>query len=294
MIDPQEKATLLRAIVRGVKEYVDSALAALATRIDSIPAGKDGAPGRDGVDGKDGAPGKDGAEGDAGAPGKDGAPGGIGPRGEVGPAGKDGAEGRPGAPGKDGKDGAPGLNGKDGAPGREGKDGAPGKDGADGRVFTIEEVHAFMDTALAKWALDFERRAQALLQNAIDRAPKAKDGKDGKDGRDGVDLSTFDAVLGEDGRTLTVSLTAGETQWIKNVVCPFPVWRGVHKVDEQYVRGDLVTWGGSIWIATRDTKARPETDDSWKLAVKRGRDGKDGERGPQGPPGVSKIKGERP
>jgi hypothetical protein len=78
---------------------------------DGMPglAGKDGAPGRDGVDGKDGMPGL---------------------------AGKDGA---PGRDGRDGLVGTPGLTGKDGAPGR---DGADGKDGRDGLGFDdLEVVH---------------------------------------------------------------------------------------------------------------------------------------------------------
>ena len=37
-----------------------------------------------------------------------------------------------------------------------------------------------------------------------------------------------------------------------------------------------MTWGGSLFIAQADTEAKPETNDDWKLAVKRGRNGKDG------------------
>ena len=40
-----------------------------------------------------------------------------------------------------------------------------------------------------------------------------------------------------------------------------------------YERGDAVTYGGSLWIAQRDTNEYPRGEDSgWRLAVKRGRD----------------------
>ena len=43
-----------------------------------------------------------------------------------------------------------------------------------------------------------------------------------------------------------------------------------------YVRGDAVTWGGSLWIAQKETSAKPDSPESgFRLAVKKGRDGKD-------------------
>jgi hypothetical protein len=57
---------------------------------------------------------------------------------------------------------------------------------------------------------------------------------------------------------------------------PVPIDRGVFKEGEPYVRGDVVTWGGSLWIAQKATSAKPDSPDSgFRLAVKRGRDGKD-------------------
>ena len=37
-----------------------------------------------------------------------------------------------------------------------------------------------------------------------------------------------------------------------------------------YVKGDMVTQGGGLWHAQRGTEAKPGTDDSWKLIVKKG------------------------
>jgi integrin beta 3 len=50
------------------------------------------------------------------------------------------------------------------------------------------------------------------------------------------------------------------------------VWR-----EGEYERGDVVTWGGSIFIAQRKPTGKPgDPDSGWRLAVKHGRDGKDG------------------
>jgi integrin beta 3 len=69
------------------------------------------------------------------------------------------------------------------------------------------------------------------------------------------------------------------------------IYRGVWKAGDAYEPGDTVTWGGSLFVCRRETIAKPETNDDWTLAVKRGRDGKDGqpgrpgERGPEGAAG---------
>jgi len=51
-------------------------------------------------------------------------------------------------------------------------------------------------------------------------------------------------------------------------------YRGVFEADTKYRTGDAVTYDGSMWFARRDTTSRPGTDDSWTLAVKKGRDGR--------------------
>jgi len=60
-----------------------------------------------------------------------------------------------------------------------------------------------------------------------------------------------------------------------------PIYRGIWK-EGAFKKGDSVTFGGSLFIAKRDTDSKPETDDSWQLAVKRGRDGRDGQKGEKG------------
>jgi len=51
---------------------------------------------------------------------------------------------------------------------------------------------------------------------------------------------------------------------------------GTYDPDRTYAAGALVTWGGSLWHANRETSARPDGNpEDWSLAVKRGRNGKD-------------------
>ncbi|THJ30946.1 hypothetical protein E8K88_16400 [Lampropedia aestuarii] len=165
---------------------------------------------------------------------------------------------------------------KDGA---DGKDGAPGQDG---KTVTLEEIDSLVAEKSARWELDFERRAAATLEKAIDRMPKPKDGTDGKDGRDGVDGLGFDDLQAEyDGeRGITLKFTKDDR--VKSIALAMPVVidRGVYKEGADYVTGDGVTWGGSYWIAQQATKAKPDSQNSgFRLAVKKGRDGKDGRNG---------------
>lgn len=124
-------------------------------------------------------------------------------------------------------------------PVRDGRDGLPGRDGKDG-----------------------ERGA---------------DGKDGADGRHGLNASDVDVSVKSDGRTLELSFAQGEVTHQFEVAFPFPMYRGVHEAGREYVPGDLVTFGGSIWHCDEKTSDKPSPE-NWTLAVKRGRDGRDAAR----------------
>lgn len=197
-------------------------------------------------------------KGEKGDPGKDGEPG------RDGKDGMNGADGKDGVAGADGKDG---LNGKDGADGAEGKQGPEGKEGPQGR-----DGRDGLPGVQGEKGLD------------------GKDGRDGVDGKDGFSLDDFDVKSDDDGRTLIFSFQReGREPIIRQLKTAIVLDRGVWK-EGGFEKGDSVTWGGSSWIAQRDTDAKPDTPDSgWRLAVKRGRDGKEGKRGPQGERG---LKGE--
>lgn len=164
---------------------------------------------------------------------------------------------------------ANGIDGKDGADGRD------GKDGADGASVAVEDVERMVEGKVAGWALDFERRAQGVLERAIDRIPKPADGKDGRDGVDGIGFD--DLTVEQSGeRGMVIRFTRGAE--VKEFALAFPVVvdRGVYKDGSAYEQGDAVTWGGSLWIAQKDApEGKPGMGDGWRLAVKKGRDGKD-------------------
>jgi hypothetical protein len=281
-------------IVGMVRDYVDAQTAPLHARIAELEArqperGEKGDPGEAGVNGRDGLDGE------------------VGPAGEPGLAGKDAEpltreqlvdailampevldeavrrhiEANPPADGKDGRDGVDGAHGEKGDPGSDGSD---GKDGSDG----VGVAGAFKDHdgALILTLTNGETRNLGQIEG--------KNGRDGIDGRNGADgaqgpagfsLEAFDAALKDDGRTLLLKFSADGMTATHEIQMPVVIDRGVYKADADYLQGDAVTWGGSIFIAQRDTSAKPEASDDWRLAVKRGRDGKPGKDGDRGEPG---------
>lgn len=98
----------------------------------------------------------------------------------------------------------------------------------------------------------------------------------GRDGKDGADFTDFDITYDGD-RTITIKGRGGEIT--KRV--PVPLDRGYWREGMACEKGDIVTEGGSAWIARRDTKAKPalEHKDDWRLFARKGRDGRDGRNG---------------
>lgn len=143
-------------------------------------------------------------------------------------------------------------------------------DGKDGVAPTADEVAKAMECIFAKWALDFERKADGVLSKAIDAIPKPKDGKDA------LELEDFDLSLADDGRTVTMSLKRGDTVIEKSVKLPVPLDADVYRDGQSYEKGDGVTYGGCWWIAQKDApEGKPGASDDWRLSVKRGRDGRE-------------------
>lgn len=98
----------------------------------------------------------------------------------------------------------------------------------------------------------------------------------GRDGKDGADFADFDITYDGD-RTITIKGRGGDIT--KRV--PMPLDRGYWREGLACEKGDIVTEGGSAWIALRDTKAKPalEHKEDWRLFARKGRDGKDGKNG---------------
>ncbi len=118
---------------------------------------------------------------------------------------------------------------------------------------------------------------------------KGADGLNGKDGHDGLGFDDW-SVLQDDEDPRHVRLRGMNGDRIKEYALFFPciVDKGVFK-DGPYLKYEAVSFGGSLFIAQRNTTTERPEDGSgaWRLAVKRGRDGKgvEGKQGPQGPKG---------
>jgi collagen type III alpha len=173
-----------------------------------------------------------------------------------------------GEPGPAGPVGETGPQGPIGPTGEKGADGIPGRDGM--------SVHG----------------PQGI------QGEKGLDGANGKDGRDGQDAILGNVKMTYDGRR-TVTVTFKDGTPIEGGVwtLPIPLYEDVYKDGKSYQTGDSVTWGGSLYIAQKDTSAKPgqPSDDSraWRLAVKKGADGKQGPSGPVGPQGSRGPEGPR-
>jgi integrin beta 3 len=221
--------------------------------------GEKGADGRDGVDGKNGADGvgiqavgieagellltlSDGSTLKAGnVVGPRGEKGDAGPEGSVGPVGPVGPMG---SAGKDGVDGSPGLRGEKGEPGEPGESGERGKTGAKG-----------------------------------ESGEDGRDGRDGSDGKDGKDgIASRDEIRAEIEKTTAelVPVAVGAQVAEELSKRPEMEYRGVWSNENEYRRGNWVTWGGSLWHCDEGgTVEKPGSSDDWTLAVKKGRDGRD-------------------
>jgi hypothetical protein len=193
---------------------------------------------------------------------------------------------------KDGVDGLPGVDGKDGAsvtlddiiPVVEKsvdaamasrpvpKDGV-GMAGAvvdrDGRLILTLSDGSTRDlgTIVGKDA-DMEKLADIIVAE-IAKMPKPKDG---------VDALGIEHIECEyDGeRDIVIRFVNGSVVREFPLHLPIPIDRGVWR-DGTYERGDGVSYGGSYWLAQKDTTSRPEVSSDWRLSAKRGRDGKNTE-----------------
>lgn len=102
-----------------------------------------------------------------------------------------------------------------------------------------------------------------IIEEVLAKIPVPKDGADGV-GFDDLDVAEVDGEV-------VIRFIKGDVA--KGFVLPVPVYHDVWK-DKSYNKNAMVTYGGSIWIAKKDTATKPDTPGSdWKLAVKRGRDG---------------------
>lgn len=153
----------------------------------------------------------------------------------------------------------------------------------------IEQIQARLNALLTEAFQPLGARLQALEERLAALPPpmpgrdgrdglRGEDGKDGKDGEAGFSLEDFSAETSEDGRTLTLRFQRGELKKEFNLKLRAMNYRMIWE-QGTYQQDDVVTLGGSSWIAMRETTERPGTpgvDTGWKLMIKEGRPGKDG------------------
>jgi hypothetical protein len=106
-----------------------------------------------------------------------------------------------------------------------------------------------------------------LINAKLDSWPKPKDG-----------IGFDDLSVEYDGeRTFKFVMSRGDQRKEYAFDVPVLIYRDLYSDAKTYVRGDSVTWDGSIWHAQVDgAKEKPGTGKEWRLAVKKGKPGKDG------------------
>lgn len=205
---------------------------------------------RDGRDGLPGVPGTIGERGPQGVKGDGGEVGPMGPPGPPGPKGDTGEHGERGEKGDPGERGERGFTGEIGPVGPMGPMGVPGP-----------------------------------------RGDKGEPGERGEKGIDGVDLGwddlTEEGTFDPETRTAAFIFRRGDRERaVRLKLAGVLIDRGVFDHHKTYDAGDVVSWGGSMWIASASVNVRPDlnTEESrkWRLSVKRGQQGKPGEKGEKG------------
>jgi len=113
-----------------------------------------------------------------------------------------------------------------------------------------------------------EAAIERRIKELVDAIPRPKDGLDGL-GFDDLE------VIHDGARSFTFRFASGEKMKEFAFTLPVMLDRGVYHDGRKYQPGDGVTWGGSYWICQKDTGAKPDQSDDWRLAVKKGQNGKD-------------------
>ncbi|WP_286931938.1 phage gp6-like head-tail connector protein [Leclercia sp. UBA5958] len=146
-----------------------------------------------------------------------------------------------------------------------------GRNGEDGRDALALEILPFIDEEK-----NYPRGSYATHNGGLWRAYEKTYGMRGwecvVDGVAGVEIERSEQRC----FTLTVNRASGASE-SKSFDVPVMIYQGVFKSGQEYLAGDTVTWGGSLWHCDEQTQDKPGENGSkgWTLATKRGRDGRD-------------------
>lgn len=186
-------------------------------------------------------------------------------------------DGAPGPQGERGADGRDGIDGRDGAPGERGQAGERGADGAPGRDADPADIAEAVEYAVAALPRPQDGRSVTLedvrplideaLQVAIAALPVPKDGAPGAPGERGEPGPVGEkgdpgergeqGPAGPQGERGSPGLLPAVSEW----------------EDRVHRSADVVTFGGAVYQAQRDTGKTPPHDD-WRCIVSAGRDGR--------------------
>lgn len=161
-----------------------------------------------------------------------------------------------------GKDGRDGVDGKDGAAGQPGEKGDQGRNGLD-----VKDLFRADEGRLVAVMSDGTTKDLGVFVGS-----DGKDGAAGRDGADGLGFDDLEFTADEAGRPVA-KFSRGEVT--KSVVLPCIIDQGPYRAGQAYVKGDAVSYGGSLWIAQEETGEKPDGGAGWRLAVKKGRDARE-------------------
>lgn len=152
---------------------------------------------------------------------------------------------------------------------KDGKDGAAGRDALEFNPLpSIDESKSYPGGTWARYCgglIKAVRKTDPITESLADAGWEVM-----VEG-----LSAIVVTQGDNLRSFTVGamLTSG-AKAVSDFSLPVLLDRGVYRSGAPYEKGDVVTYGGAQWVCTKNTKAKPPSDD-WRLQVARGRDGKD-------------------
>jgi hypothetical protein len=186
-----------------------------------------------------------------------------------------------------------------GPQGEKGLDGTPGLRGEKGDAPSAADLEAVVmrllpDMIHKEVEAAFQRHMDYLIVKTAALVPAGRDGppgapgrpgargedgdhgKDGIHGRDGVSIDGLRVKhVGGRKQKLIATKSDGSEQEVQFVMEGMLLDCGIHKTNSAYEMGDVVTRGGSYWVAKTATTGTPGESPDWRLVVKRGRDGKD-------------------
>lgn len=171
------------------------------------------------------------------------------------------------------------VTGEQGPPGEQGERGSDGADGKNGRDGTgVERVRLVEGRLEIRLTDGQELDLGRVVGERGERGEKGADGRDGEPGARGERGETGPAGRdGADGIATREELEALVEERFRDVQARnlADIYRGVFSNGDDYVRGDVVTCAGSLWLALADTRAKPGSSEDWRLIAKKGRDGRD-------------------